>query len=135
MVVNAMSDMIGIAITGVPAVIKKLNKINKEFFESFIKDIADLTVDYAFVYAPEDTGNMENSIRALKTGDFTYDVICDVPYAEYNEYGSIRTPVPFSGSSTSGKSPVFRPFMRPAAIRARDEAGNIFKIKFEEWIS
>ena len=83
--------------------------------------------------APVDTGMMEEDIQAEIRGD-SFILACYVPWAVFNEYGTIYmkagTPnSPMGVISTSGKYS-FRPFLRPAAYRAMREMPEIFGQKW-----
>jgi HK97 gp10 family phage protein len=51
-------------------------------------------------------------------------------YANYNEYGSIYTPAGTIDSPIRTRSGGYRPFMRPAVLKARDSASNVFGKKW-----
>jgi hypothetical protein len=65
-------------------------------------------------------GVLEKSITHHKKGPLTQEIVASAPYADYIEYGTFRmttgTPEhPFIYTSTSGKYPSYRPFLRSAA--------------------
>jgi hypothetical protein len=97
------------------------------------KELAERTAIKAFQLAPEDTGAMEEDIRVEPCND-GYLVICSVPYAWYNEYGTYSMQVgdekdPMATVSTSGKA-CYRPFFRPAAYQTLDELDEIINSVF-----
>lgn len=97
------------------------------------KELAERTARRAFELAPEDTGAMEDDIR-VEPCDDGYLVICSIPYAWYNEYGTYSMQVgdekdPIATISTSGKA-CYRPFFRPAAYQTLDELDDIINSIF-----
>lgn len=114
----------GIKVTGLNNVMEVLGNIPiDKKVGPFLGKLAEETAEYARLYAPQDTGLMEGSISVHKLSDTHYQVRCDVPYAAYNEWGTSRMKAsddpysPLPVVSTSGKHS-FRPFMRPAVLRA-----------------
>lgn len=110
--------MLGLQIIGLSAVIKKLNTAGKrEHFEKAKKETLELAKDIAKDYAPELTGELEDSINIY--GD---ELVADAPWAVFNEYGCYNievgtVPNPKGVLTGSGKF-AYRPFMRPAMMRA-----------------
>ncbi len=69
---------------------------------------------------PVDTGRLMLSLTHHKKSELTYDIVASAPYADYVEYGTFRmitgTPeAPYIYTSTAGKYPSYRPFLRSAA--------------------
>ena len=95
---------------------KKVAKTSEyvNIHEGIVKDTVSLMRRYAAV----DKGEMSNSIKYVKMGVAGFKIIVGVPWAIYQEYGTMYMKVgtpesPKAVTSTSGK-PAFRPFMRPA---------------------
>ena len=66
-----------------------------------VSDVATYVVQQAQSYAPiGETGQLHDNISFQMTGDAEATIICDVPYAEYVEYGTSKMAA--------------RPFMTPA---------------------
>ena len=126
--------MIEFSISGVAQVNKMLEKVSDlSRYEEAMKEITITAFTLAKRYAPELTGRMMQQITYGKSGPMEWEIRCDVPYAVYNEYGTVYmaagTPeVPLPVVSGSGKH-AFRPFMRPALIQAKMMAGDIVKEK------
>jgi HK97 gp10 family phage protein len=56
-----------------------------------VEDVATYVVQQAQSYAPiGETGQLHDNISYQMTGDGQATVICDVPYAEYVEFGTSR---------------------------------------------
>ena len=107
----------------------------EKVYLDILKQVGEQSVQYAKMYAPVDTGMMEEDIYGYLVGE-EFILTCGIDWAVYNEYGTIKMPVgspdsPLGIISTSGKY-AFRPFMRPATIRASDEAPEIFDKKIIE---
>ena len=116
--------MIGVTVTGLMELHKwkKQGPENEKRYEEGMRLVAEDAKRLAQLYAPEDYGVMEGAIDIVKIGKYEYLLYCEIPYAVYNEYGTYKMPAgtpdsPLAVISTSGKN-AFRPFMRPAAIRA-----------------
>jgi len=132
--------MVRVEISGVNAVTKMLKKFtDKSIYCDTVRSTAELAEEYSHMYAPELTGYMEGSIGVKPSGDCSFILFCDVPYAVYNEYGSYYMHVgtvdnPKPVVSGSGKL-AFRPFLRPAAYRSVHEVGKIFShyLKYKSW--
>ena len=120
-----------LVVTGLNAAMRFTRKVSKdtpllEMHEDIVKDTVSLMRRYAAV----DKGEMMESIRYEKLGGGRFKIIVDVPWAIYQEYGTMYMPAgtvesPKAVVSTSGKS-AFRPFMRPAIFLIGEE--------FEEYI-
>lgn len=127
--------MVFVTVTGIDELITFLEEISSEKkVEQVIKLIAERTALIAYRLAPEDTGKMEENIRIEKTGDNGYEVVCDIPYAVHNEFGTYCMPIgseenPLAITSTSGKS-AYRPFLRPACYQVLDQMEEIINSVF-----
>ena len=112
--------MVYVVVSGAEELMKFLKELcSEKKVDQVAKILAERTAQLAFRYAPEDTGKMENDIRVQKNGNGEYEVICDVRWCVFNEFGTYMMPVgteenPLGITSTSGKAS-YRPFMRPAA--------------------
>jgi len=114
--------------TGLKDIVSNLED-TEEALDDVIDDVAREAEMLAKNYAPVMTGEMESAIYIQVEKD-GYKLICDIPWAVYNEFGTMYMPVgaaksPMAVKSTSGKN-AFRPFMRPAVYHANALAGNIF---------
>lgn len=122
--------MVFVTVDGAEELIKFLKEITSEKkVDQVALKMANKTASIAFKLAPEDTGKMEGDIRVVKRENGEYEIVCDIKYAVYNEFGTYFMPVgteenPLAVRSTSGKS-AFRPFMRPAAYQVLDELQKI----------
>ena len=111
--------MVFVKVTGAEELMKFLEEISSpKKMDQVTRTIAERTAKLAFILCPEDTGKMENDIRVEKNANGEYEVICDVPYAVHNEFGTYCMPCgteenPLAITSTSGKG-AYRPFLRPA---------------------
>lgn len=121
---------VNVFITGLEGLQDSLTKMsNPKLYMDSMEEVAEYAVTLAKQYAPVRTGNLMTSIKANKQGK-NIEIECDVPYAEYQEYGTRYLPVgddedPYSYKSSSGKT-AYRPFMRPAAIKAMRMYDKIF---------
>ncbi len=114
----------GVKVTGLNHVMQVMGNIPADkAVGPFLQKLAEETAMYARLYAPQDTGALEGTINVQKISDNHYRVSAPMPYAAYNEWGTRymeagkdpNNPLPVV--STSGKHS-FRPFMRPAVLRA-----------------
>jgi len=111
-----------VTVTGIKELKEFLKKItNIKTLDLMIRDMALDSAKLAREYAPEDTGRMESSISVHKITEGEYALVCNVPYAVFNEYGTYNMPVgnieqPLEITSTSGKR-AYRPFIRPAVFQ------------------
>jgi len=115
---------LNLRISGISKLVSNLNKIrDKQLYDDTVKEVAELTAIYAKERAAVDTGELVDSIDAEPDGD-CYVVKATAEHAWFNEFGCYN--IPQGGRvSRSGKIG-YTPFMRPAAIRAKAEAGGIF---------
>lgn len=108
-----------LVVTGLEEAIKFMDKIaDKKVHDEAMLTLIIETIKLAQLYAPEDTGAMEENIYYDKISDMMYAIICTVPYAIYNEFGTYNMPAgdaeqPLPVTSRSGKR-AYRPFLRPA---------------------
>ena len=82
-------------------------------------------------YCPMKTGRLMLSITRHKINPLTWEIGTSVPYANYVEYGTYRmtagTPEnPFIYTSSNGKYPSYRPFLRSAAYSNFDRIIQLF---------
>jgi hypothetical protein len=99
--------------------------------DMFMKILALKTAKLARLYAAVMTGEMESRIRVIKIADGQYEVVCDVPQAIYNEFGTYFMPIgsessPLEITSMSGKRS-YRPFLRPSAYQTLKDLPDIVK--------
>jgi len=112
-----------LVVTGLEEAIKFMDRIpDKKLHDEALMALILETIKLAQLYAPEDTGDMASSIYFDKVTDMVYALVCTVPYAIYNEYGTYKMPAgdaeqPLPVISTSGKR-AYRPFMRPAIYQS-----------------
>ena len=114
----------GIKVTGLNHVMQVMGNIPVDKkIGSFLRKLAEDTALYARLYAPQDTGALEGTINVQRISSKHYRVSAPMQYAAYNEWGtkymeaSLDPNNPLPVVSTSGKHS-FRPFMRPAVLRA-----------------
>ena len=125
--------MISLEVSGLKDVINKLEKTgNEDLVNSVIEDTGKLAIEKAKQLAPELTGEMAGDIQGERQGH-NFILECLVPWATFNEYGSIYMKVgsiknPLPVQSGSGKH-AFRPFMRPAIYWAMKQTPQIFRNK------
>ena len=133
-IIGVIQMTVSIHISGLKRVIKKFEELEKgDIYKDTIRQTAENAVKYAKMNAPELTGTMMNAIDA-KVSENGFVLDCHVPWAVFNEYGSMFMKVGFPTSpmavvSGSGKY-AFRPFMRPAMYRATAEFPEIFGKKW-----
>lgn len=121
-----------VTVTGIDNVYELNRKISQP--SRYINSVDELvikTTELIRRYAPRKTGRLEMSIYSVKMGEDKWEIVVNVPYAVYVEYGTIYFPVgtvnaPIARTSTSGK-PCFHPFMRPAIWEMMLLYPNIFK--------
>ena len=118
--------MIGLEMTGLVDVINSFKKLkDEEIIKSTMEETGKNAKKYAKEYSPVDTDELRKSIDVDFDSNGFY-LYADIFYAVFNEYGSIRTPIGSVGSPKSAKYQGFRPFLRPAIYKARDEVEDIF---------
>lgn len=107
-------------IIGVPQMQIKLKKMmDKTELEKIMEQAAILVEGEAKRMCPVMTGRLQQSITHHKKGALTQEIVASTDYASYVEYGTTRLMVgsvedPMVYTSTSGKYPSYRPFLRPA---------------------
>ena len=82
-------------------------------------------------YCPVRYGMLMKSITHHKVNNLTQEIVAGAPYADYVEYGTFQgsqwTPeAPLIYTSTSGKYPSYRPFLRSAAYDNFDRVIALF---------
>jgi phage gpG-like protein len=119
--------LIGLSITGLVDVQRMFEKLGdsdifNETMEAVAQDAYNLARDkYVPVYE-KDGGTLRDSIFYECTKE-TCVLGATAPYAVWNEYGSIHSPL------GPGKKCGQRPFLRPAMIEARNHAQDFFNKK------
>jgi hypothetical protein len=83
-------------------------------------------------YCPIKTGRLQLSITHHKQGPLTQEIVASAPYADAVEYGTYKmisgTPEnPLIYTSSSGKYPSYRPFLRSAAYDNFDRVITLFE--------
>jgi len=89
------------------------------------KEAAETAKQYAEENCPYDTGTLMETIY-VEVQDDGFIIGAYAPYAVYNEYGSIYTPAGTVMAPRPAKYSGFRPFLRPAVYRVREEFGETF---------
>jgi HK97 gp10 family phage protein len=112
---------LNIRIEGVDNLQRELKDItNIAKLERILELGAVIIEEEAKRYCPVHTGRLMLSITHHKQGTLTQEIVASAPYADYVEYGTFRmttgTPEdPYIYTSTAGKYPSYRPFLRSAA--------------------
>ena len=107
------------------------NLVKRDTYEKPLEQLVMEVAVLARMYAPRDTGDLEDSITVKKLGFGKFAVISTVPYSEYMEFGTIYFPVgtaesPRARTSTSGKA-CFHPFLRSASYQKINEFPDMIK--------
>ena len=124
--------MIGLTISGLVGVQKMFEQLGKpDMYEDTVRQTGQLAGKYARQMCPVDTGAMRDSIyiNYSKSG---FELGASTPYAVFNEYGSIHTPIGSVQSPRAAKMTGYRPFLRPAMYRATGEMPEIFNKKLAQ---
>jgi len=119
--------------SGLNEVVEKLKKVDKNMFNEIMNEARVRAEFYARKYCPVDTGELENSIYSLNTNS-GFVLGASARHAIFNEYGSMTTPVGYVTSPLPAKKTGFRPFLRPAIYRVRQEMQELFGGKLQERI-
>ena len=99
-------------------------------FVRFLREAGQVAFKKAWDLCPVDTGNMRESIFYDMDND-TFTLLCDCPYASYNEYGwSGIPPVPDPPRYVHYKGG-YRPFMRIGIIAGE----KYFERELKKWIN
>jgi len=83
-------------------------------------------------FCPVHTNRLLLSITHHKISDLTQEIVASAPYADFVEYGTYKMTVgspenPHVYTSTSGKYPSYRPFLRSAAYSNFDRITKLFE--------
>lgn len=86
---------------------------------------------------PVKTGRLMLSITHHKKSELAQEIVASAPYADYVEYGTLGmqtgTPEnPYVYTSTSGKFPSYRPFLRSAAYDNFNRVVELFEKQLGE---
>jgi HK97 gp10 family phage protein len=84
-----------VAIDGVEELAASLQEFNESISNNVqeqLEDVAQMIVYTAKQYAPIRTGLLVSSISAVVLAQWTVQVICNVGYALYQEFGTSRIP-------------------------------------------
>ena len=124
-----MTVVLNVHVEGISEALAELKGLQKKLDSGEISDkIVEYIKDLAVKFAPKRTGALEKSIYIKKLGK-AYQLIADVGYASYIEYGTRFIPVgsvtnPLYYTSSSGKF-ASRPYLRPAIYRGLKDAQRI----------
>lgn len=93
--------------------------VNRGKISRVLQQAAMLVTGEAMRYCPVMTGRLQKSIVPRRISDLTWEVEATAGYADYVEFGTFKsisgTPDnPLIYTSTSGKYPSYRPFLRSA---------------------
>lgn len=125
---------IAFRVTGLNEVMKAFEKASEDsIYNDIIHETGKKAEEYAKQNAPVDSGVMEEDIQ-VHFEDKGFILMCNVPWAVFNEYGCYNLDAGTPGSpkpvvSTSGKR-AFRPFMRPGIYKAMHELPELFGKKW-----
>ena len=119
--------MLKIQITGIEDTQRFLEKYSdKKTLNETLKRAASLAKKLARdVYAPELSGFLKSMIYKRKTGELSWIVGCDAPYAVFHEYGSYNIPEGTPENPKKVKTG-YSPFIRPGAWRAMKQLQSIY---------
>lgn len=124
---------LNIRIDGVENLQQELKKITEpEKLEHILELGAIIIQTEAKRYCPVRYGMLMKSITHHKRGTLTQEIVASASYADYIEYGTFRLIVgtpesPYIYTSTSGKYPSYRPFLRSAAYDNFDRIIELFE--------
>lgn len=120
-------------VTGLDRIIAKNNLAIKALDNSKdeLEKALNTAVWRAKLTAPRKTGALVKGIHWKKVGKNKYEVVCDVPYASYLEYGTRYIPIgtvnrPRAYITASGKHATM-PFLRPALWKTMKEYPHIMR--------
>jgi HK97 gp10 family phage protein len=88
-----MSISMSVAIDGVEELAASLQDFNESISDNVqeqLEDVAEQIVITAKQYAPIRTGLLVSSISAIVLAQWTVQIICNVGYAIYQEFGTSR---------------------------------------------
>jgi HK97 gp10 family phage protein len=88
-----MSISMSVAIDGVEELAASLQDFSESISDSVqeqLEDVAEQIVITAKQYAPIRTGLLVSSISAIVLAQWTVQIICNVSYAVYQEFGTTR---------------------------------------------
>lgn len=111
------------------------NAMDEDYWNEVVEETGKKAFKYAQDMCPVDTGKLRDSLK-LEIDETNYIIGTDVRYASYNEFGSVYTPAggvrePLVTTDTSG-STCYRPFVRPAIMKANKDARELFGKKWYE---
>jgi len=121
-----------IKISGVEDIQRELGDIvTKQKIDEALEKSAILVKAEAQRYCPVRTNYLHNSIVEIKIDDYTWRVMASADYADYIEYGTFRIPAgtpenPLIYTSSAGKYPSYRPYLRSALYDCTERIQNIF---------
>ena len=93
--------------------------VDRQKISKTIEQSAMLVTGEAMRYCPVQTGRLQKSITPRRIDDLTWEVEATASYADFVEFGTFRmqsgTPeAPYVYTSSIGKYPSYRPFLRSA---------------------
>lgn len=100
------------------------------------KECAEYIVERAIFHAPEDTGDLKRSIKAIPSlGGKIWNVVAEVDYAPYVEYGSLHgdvwiKPNPFMRRAVADARVVYPAILKGAYVTALRSEGKSLGITF-----
>lgn len=100
-----MSLRLDIVTTGIQEVLDAFSGFNGRLtgaVASSLGDSVNAIAGIAQTYAPVRTGALRDSIHTEQSGPMSFNLVADINYAVYVEYGTVRM--------------LARPFLRPAVI-------------------
>ena len=113
------------------------NIMDKDKVENTLEKSAILVKAEAQRYCPVRTNFLHNSITEHKIGDLSWEVVATASYADYVEFGTFRmqtgTPqAPYIYTSSRGKYPSYRPFLRSALWDCQQRIIDMFEAMLNE---
>ena len=111
--------------------------VNPEKISNTLRSSAILVEAEAKRYCPVRTNFLHNSITSRKIDTLTWEVAATAKYADYVEFGTFRmqsgTPQdPYIYTSSRGKYPSYRPFLRSALWDCQDRIIDMFNEAINE---
>ncbi len=128
--------MMSLTAKGIDSAIKKVKNadLSKIVYE-MTEEARVKAENYAKELCPVVTGNLRNSIFSYTApGCWQFILGASAKHAVFNEYGSITTPIGTVQAPLHAKITGFRPFLRPAIYKVKEEMPKIFKKSCEEII-
>lgn len=127
-----------IKIDGIKNIQQNLGEIvTKEKIDNALNKSSILVQGEAMRYCPVMTGRLQKSLVVRKINSLAYEIAATASYADFVEYGTYKmkagTPEnPFIYTSTIGKYPSYRPFLRSALWDCQNRIEKLFEEAFNE---